>query len=201
MNYACTINGTQELGGSGGTTPEECACVNLQDGRETTFFRTLGHTGGFCFVPGGPDARHSERAWASFRQVWPAAVTPDTSGAFDVSDVDVTNFPEFGCLRLEYRESCEAGTDHPKADIAGWEVGGGITYVQYKNPPEGEEELEALKDTLIPYCNKVAVCTQVLDTTTGEATTIATAISTKRGHACETPRPPERAPSPRLSPR
>ena len=108
-------------------------------------------------------------------------MTPDTSGAFDVSDVDLTNFPEFGCLRLEYRESCEAGTDHPKADIAGWDVGVGITFVQYKNPPEGEEELEALKDTLIPYCNKVAVCTQVLDTTTGEAATIATAISTEPG--------------------
>ena len=140
-----------------------------------------GSYGSILLRPGGPDARHSERAWASFRQVWPAAATPDTSGAFDVSDVDLTNFPEFGCLRLEYRESCEAGTDHPKADIAGWDVGVGITFVQYKNPPEGEEELEALKDTLIPYCNKVAVCTQVLDTTTGEAATIATAISTEPG--------------------
>ena len=140
-----------------------------------------GSYGSILLRLGGADARRSERAWASFRQVWPAVVTPDTSGAFDVSDVDVTNFPEFGCLRLEYRESCEAGTDHPKADIAGWDVGVGITFVQYKNPPEGEEKLEALKDTLIPYCNKVAVCTQVLDTTTGEAATIATAISTEPG--------------------
>ena len=140
-----------------------------------------GSYGRVLLRPGGEDARRSERAWASFRQVWPTRVTPDTSGGFDVSDVSVTNFPEFGCLRLEYRESCEAGTDHPKADIAGWDVGVGITFVQYKNPPEGEEELEALKDTLIPYCNKVAVCTQVLDTTTGEAATIATAISTEPG--------------------
>ena len=63
----------------------------------------------------------------------------------------------------------------------GWEGGGGTWYIQYKNPPEGEEELETLKETLLPYCNKVAVCTQVLDTTTDEATAIATAISTEPG--------------------
>ena len=77
-----------------------------------------GSYGSILLRPGGPDARRSERAWASFRQVWPAAVTPDTTGKFDVSDMDVTNFPEFMCLRLEHGESCEAGTNHPKADIA-----------------------------------------------------------------------------------
>ena len=142
-----------------------------------------GSYGSVLLRPGGPDARRSERAWASFRQVWPTDVAGASSG-FDVSDVDVTNFPEFGCLHLEHGESCEAGTDHPKADIAGWEGGRGIVnvqYVQYKDPPEGEEEMEALKEILLPYCNNVAVCTQVSDTTTGEATAIATAISTKAG--------------------
>ena len=140
-----------------------------------------GSYGRILLRPGGSDARRSERAWASFRQVWPADVTPDASGEFDVSDVEVTNFPEFMCLRLEHGESCEAGTDHPKANIAGWEGKGDTWYIQYKNPPEGEEELEALKETLLPYSNKVAVCTQVLDSTTDEAIAIATAISTEPG--------------------
>ena len=134
--------------------------------------------------PGGADARRSERAGASFTQVWPAAVTPDTSGPFDVSDVDVTNFPEFGCLGVYKHEgrSCKAETNHPKADIAGWEGRvGRKNYIQYKNPPEREEELEALKDTLIPYCDRVTVCTRMRDRTTGEITVIAMANSTRAG--------------------
>ena len=152
---------------------------------------------------GGPDARRSERAWASFRQVWPAAVTPDTSGAFDVSDVDVTNFPEFSTRRWWCRGGPEKATYSDgrvkvfeilgvvcdeeqlkaKADIAeaAVEYGGGTFYVQYKDPPEGEEELETLKDTLIPPCFRSFLCTRMQDTTTLEVTVIATAVSDKPG--------------------
>ena len=154
---------------------------------------------------GGPHTRRSERAWASFRQVWPAAVTPDTSGAFDVSDVDMTNFPEFTVSR--WKRWCKGGPEEvrysdgrvmvveahdvvcdeeelkAKADIAeaAVEYGGGTFYVQYKDPPEGEQELEALKDTLIPPCFRSYLCTRMQDTTTLEVTVIATATSDKPG--------------------
>ena len=152
---------------------------------------------------GGTDARRSERAWASLRQVWPAAVTPDTSGPFDVSDVDVTNFPEFNTRRwwcrggpekVRYSDGrvrvfeilgvvCDEEQLKAKADIAeaAVEYVGGTFYVQYKDPPEGEEELEALKDTLIPPCFRSYLCTRMQDTTTLEVTVIATATSDKPG--------------------
>ena len=153
---------------------------------------------------GGPDGRRSERAWASFHQVWPDAVTPDTTGKFDVSDVDVTNFPEFkterwcrgGPVELVDSEGmvrvveilgvvCDEEQLKAKADIAEAELehGGSTYYIQYKDPPKGEEELEALKDTLIPPCFRSYLCTRMEDTTTGEVTVtvIATAVSDKPG--------------------
>ena len=153
---------------------------------------------------GGTDGKRSERAWASFRQVWPAAVTPDTSGAFDMSDVDLTNFPEFKTERwcrggpVELIDSdgkvtvlevldvvCDEEQLKAKADVAAFtvEYGGSTFYVQYKDPPEGEEELEALKDTLIPPCFRSYLCTRMEDTTTGkvEVTVIATVVSDKPG--------------------
>ena len=151
---------------------------------------------------GGPDGRRLERAWASFSQVWPATVTPDTSGPFDVSDVDLTNFPEFktrrwckgGPEKVRYSDGrvmvvealdvvCDEEELKAKADIAAFtvEYGGGTFYVQYKDPPEGEEELEALKDTLIPPCFRSYLCTRMEDTTTREVTVIATAVSDRPG--------------------
>ena len=136
---------------------------------------------------GGADARRSELGWAGFRQLWPASASgaSGASGSFDVSDVDLTNFPEFGChLTAYYGERCE---NNPKSDIAAWATGGmegesATVYIEYKNPPEGEAELESLEETLYPYCRRVAVCTKIiLDTSTSETTAIATATSTKPG--------------------
>ena len=60
------------------------------------------------FHIGGETARRLEPGWASWRQVWPVDVEPksDPGGSlgtseipttFDVSDVDTTNFPNYGC--------------------------------------------------------------------------------------------------------
>ena len=52
---------------------------------------------------GGADARRQEGGWASWTQVWPAmaASASGASGRFDVSEVDVTNFPELNCVEQE----------------------------------------------------------------------------------------------------
>ena len=57
------------------------------------------------FHIGGETARLLEPGWASWRQVWPAVVDQksDTSGTpatFDVSDVDTTSFPNYGCPEI-----------------------------------------------------------------------------------------------------
>ena len=86
------------------------------------------------FVPGGEPGRRDVPGWASWRQLWPpesaqqGVVPRDTGGgpAFDVSDVDVTNFPEIDinvCAR-EIGYSCNLWLDFPGVGIAGVHGGG-----------------------------------------------------------------------------
>ena len=111
---------------------------------------------------GGPEARRSEPGWASWRQVWPVVEGGSTDGAegFDVSDVDVTNFPELDCDEEfqgqgnSVRASC-ASWQHPRgAGTAGWRLDSATAtttlYIQVKSPPSDGAALEALKRQLFP---------------------------------------------------
>ena len=84
-------------------------------------------------VPGGESGRRRVAGWASWRQLWPRVSAQEgmaggTGGgpAFDVSDVDVTNFPEIDgnvCLR-EIGRSCGWWLRFPDVGIAGFHGGG-----------------------------------------------------------------------------
>ena len=90
---------------------------------------------------GGAEGRKQAAGWASWRQLWPADSpgATGTSGTFDVSDVDTTNFPEIECAPPNRTQSCAQYTDHPDWGIAGIHAGGGRkTYVQAK-AIKGEE--------------------------------------------------------------
>ena len=77
---------------------------------------------------GGPEARRMEPGWASWRQVWPAVSvgTRDRGDGFDVSDVDVTNFPVLDCdqeypgLSNAVRSSCWVSTVFLPGSRACW---------------------------------------------------------------------------------
>ena len=110
---------------------------------------------------GGSEARRSEPGWASWRQVWPVVEGGSTDGAegFDVSDVDVTNFPELDCVKEAPRFSsgvgagCLAWANHSSAGVAGWRYSypdGNALYIQVKSAPVDEKALEALKGQLVP---------------------------------------------------
>ena len=93
------------------------------------------------FHTGGAKGRKQAAGWASWRQLWPADSpgATGTSGTFDVSDVDTTNFPEIECAPPNQTQSCAQYTDHPDWGIAGIHAGGGRkTYVQVK-AIKGEE--------------------------------------------------------------
>ena len=114
---------------------------------------------------GGAESRKTELGWASWRQVWPAvAGTVDGAEGLDVSDVDMTNFPNLDCDKefpghgSSVRASC-GSWKHPRgAGTAGWRLdpSPGVStatstlYIQVKSPPAEEEALEALKDQLFP---------------------------------------------------
>ena len=118
---------------------------------------------------GGESARRLEPGWASWRQVWPvdaaAKLEPsgpsDTSGTpttFDVSDVDTTNFPNYGCPEvLTTPNLCSRDRDVALA-VSGLHWGGNM-YVQYKNPPEDELELNRIKETMFPCYDRLGQCT------------------------------------------
>ena len=120
--------------------------------------------------PGGADARRSRSGWASWTQVWPAPTggrgASGASSGFDVSDVDLTNIPDPDCdeefdnfLMLD---SCLTWKEFPTLGIAGarWDRVN-TTYIQVKNAPDDEAELEALKQQLVPnyqdYGNEVEI--------------------------------------------
>ena len=128
--------------------------------------------GGFVMlVPGAADGLHQVRGWASWRQLWPRVSARQGAGgrgtdggpAFDVSDVDVTNFPDMDCSR-EITSVCDQWKKLPDVGIAGfhWSVNSNDHYTWYfqvKNPPADEAELEALKDRLAPCHDVIGDCT------------------------------------------
>ena len=106
---------------------------------------------------GGAQSRLKTGGWASWTQVWPTgSATHDEAsgetGSFDVSDVDVTNFPELDCVeqsRLILRiKSCSMSRRHPELGIAGWH-GESTDYVQVKAPPGEEENVAAAREKLM----------------------------------------------------
>ena len=89
--------------------------------------------------PGGAEARRSEPGWPAFRQLWPGIAGGATRAAaahsgFDVSEVDMTNFPETDCARESIRGfvDCARWERHPGLGIAGWNSYGETLYVQVK---------------------------------------------------------------------
>ena len=112
------------------------------------------------FHTGGETARRLEPGWASWRQVWPvdAAARSNNDGAsgtsgapttFDVSDVDVTNVPVQYCNKvLIAGEPCSIDPD-----LALSLVGVHGNYVQFKDPPEDEAGLAAIRYMLNPCYN------------------------------------------------
>ena len=97
--------------------------------------------GNVFFHFGGESARREIRGWAGWRQVWPVVVSDIVSSSaanrnngdggvvgqgseerLDVSDVDVTNFPEIDCSRTNPSAySCGAWKQFPGVGIAGQE--------------------------------------------------------------------------------
>ena len=78
-------------------------------------------------VTGGETGRRKTPSWASWRQLWPRTGAHEGTGtrangggpAFDVSDVDMTNFPEIDCSR-EISRGCDEWKDFPDVRIAGF---------------------------------------------------------------------------------
>ncbi len=107
---------------------------------------------------GGTDGRRTVPGWASWSQVWPSGTSGagGASGGYDVSDVDTDNIPDPDCesfrgASLPHGRGCNARyIFFPDLLIAGWEKQGDTVYVQYKNPPDDETELKALKNRLVP---------------------------------------------------
>ncbi len=100
---------------------------------------------------GGAAARQSRPGWASWHQVWPTA-TGGARGAsedFDVSGVNVTNFPDIECVRPHNTESCGKYKEYSAFGIAGWH-GSAMTYIQVKAGPGEETNVEtALREEFI----------------------------------------------------
>ena len=155
--------------------PEDCPERHLQRaGWQDFHFRhrnALPHPTRYAHIviePGGADARRSWWAWASWTQVWPAPTGGGAGGAsgFDVSDVDLTNIPDPDCEKefggILMWDSCLTWKEFPNLGIAGvkWD-GLNTSYIQVKNPPDDEKELEALKQRLVPdyqdYGNEVEI--------------------------------------------
>ena len=70
------------------------------------------------------------------------------------------NIPEPDCNTAESGRACDKWKEFPDLGIAGWagnDTGG--YFVQVKNPPEDEEGLEALKQTLLPCYDRIGQCT------------------------------------------
>ena len=94
-------------------------------------------------APGGADARRSRPGWASWRQVWPGTVS-GASDSFDVTGVDLTNFPEVECEFPHDSQGCAMSKLYPGFGIAGWN--GDLNsklYIQVKATPGEEANVEA----------------------------------------------------------
>ena len=151
------------------------------DGGYLLLPKTIAHEAPLMLVMGGETGRRKTPSWASWRQLWPRTGAHEGTGArangggpaFDVSDVDVTNFPEIDC-RDEVSAGCDWWKDFPDMGIAGAHGGGGIGYFQIKNPPTDEAELKALKHRLMPCHDVIGNCTYTDDS--GLACTVASTI-------------------------
>ena len=108
------------------------------------------------FVGGGEKGRQKVRGWASWRLLWPRVAAQGGSGArdasggpaFDVSDVDVTSFPEIDestCRRPEIiSDGCSLHLRFPDVGIAGSHdrADPSTVYYQIKDPPTDPAEGE-----------------------------------------------------------
>ena len=121
------------------------------------------------FHVGGETTRRLEPGWPSWRQVWPRGVGGADDGVpstFDVSDVDMTNLPDFACPKKVAPEDVySANICSRDRDVAQSVVARHRQYVQYKNPPEDEAALNAIKELILPCYNKVGPCTWYATTT------------------------------------
>ena len=121
------------------------------------------------FHVGGETARRLEPGWAGWRQAWPRGLTgvdDGTPSTFDVSDVDITNLPDYSCPeKVSPEEVYSANICSRDRDVAQSVVARHRQYVQYKNPPEDEAALNAIKEIILPCYNKVGPCTWYATTT------------------------------------
>ena len=163
------------------------------DGGYLLLPKTIAHEAPVMLVTGGETGRRKTPSWASWRQLWPRTGAHEGTGtrangggpAFDVSDVDVTNFTEIDC-RDEVSAGCDWWKDFPDMGIAGAH-GGGIGYFQIKNPPTDEAELKVLKYRLMPCHDVIGNCTYTDDsgqtwTRTNRSTTTVEIISVKHDY-------------------
>ena len=103
---------------------------------------------------GGEDSRRDQGGWASWRQLWPQRMSSaqrrtSGGGPFDVSEVDLANFPELHC-HTHATMGCDRAESYPGLGIAGWRHDFHHTYIQLKAEPGQEAEAEAaLRDALI----------------------------------------------------
>ena len=112
-------------------------------------------------LPGGAEARRSCGGWQAFRELWPGGAAgavgsgqaPGGDG-FNVSDVDVTNFPVLrgNCGELMGRQltsgSCVMWERNPGIRIAGWQSTD-KAYVQIRIPNGDESQIAAAKNAVI----------------------------------------------------
>ena len=109
----------------------------------------------------GAEARRSHAGWPAYRQLWPVAAggaRGDASGTtgtsdFDVSEVDMTNFPELDCatqILFTTLGACQRWARHPGLGIASWRSTDKL-YVQVKAPAGQEGNVAAAREALIRW--------------------------------------------------
>ena len=118
--------------------------------------------GGVVLLLGGESARRSVPGWGSWRQLWPRVAAqqgsvPRGAPRYDVSDVDVTNFPEVDCT-YAHGVGCSLWQEFPDLGITGAHGFDNHFYYQIKNPPTDEAELEAIKQKLVPCYDRTGRC-------------------------------------------
>ena len=121
--------------------------------------------------------------WQQWGRMWPEVSAQGLrktrpGGVFDVSAVDVTNFPEMDCWVELSSIACDLWKKFPDLGIAGYDqtVRGdqAAVYFQIKDPPTDQAELKALKDRLVPCHDVIGRCTYQSDGETRSRTISAT---------------------------
>ena len=112
-------------------------------------------------LPGGAETRRSQAGWQAFRELWPGGAAgsegssedPGSDG-FDVSGVDVTNFPVLrgNCGQLmgsnATYDSCLKWERNPDIRVAGWQSTD-KAYVQVRIPDGDASKIVAAKEAVI----------------------------------------------------